>query len=765
MAESDPDKTQFARSAGKRARFRGLTQFIGFIILLEAIALGLKAYDDRQQARVASEAVTQGEAGIVSEFVSGKIAGIIQHLRFGTEAGWSPEHLAGSHPDIDRVELLPAVGGAGSKTRPSTRAGLAAAIAAQQERAALHSSGDLIVIDPGGQTGRFAVVKSQQLLPGPERHRHSFALQNQGHHLVDKAGQLTKCSAIFGTALESCATVQRPVFAQRDLLNLVVYLLLLVGPALGLAGLLQLATDNRHRAEMNETSVRRTGKMLTTVLRETKAGFWSIDVDQKHVWLSAEAATLMQAPGEGHYRFSALDHLVQSPDHGKLTDAITDFAKTGQLDLNLSNRDQTRWLHMHGHSDTDSHELCGVLLDVTDVEDARRRSQRAEQHLRSALEGFSGPFALWGANRRLVYWNQAFARVFNLEDTLRVGISRQTVSLAQAASTMERHSRPSGTAGDIVRVASGSWFKMIERETPSGEMITMGFDVTVDIRNEVEQAAQQKKLRQLVVELERSEMIAGELAEKLQVEKTRAEESANSKSAFLANMSHELRTPLNAINGFSEILASEMYGPLGDRKYQEYARDILASGQHLLDMINDILDMAKIEAGKMTVDLRPIDLTDPADAAVRMMRRKAEDKGVKLRLIANDHLPLVDADHRAIKQMVLNLVSNAIKFTDTGGDIRVTLDRKGTEIRVAVRDTGIGIPAEALPRLAEPFEQISDTRGRNYDGTGLGLALTRAFAEMQGGRLTIASEEHKGTQVSFFLPIRASQIRHATNAA
>lgn len=244
-----------------------------------------------------------------------------------------------------------------------------------------------------------------------------------------------------------------------------------------------------------------------------------------------------------------------------------------------------------------------------------------------------------------------------------------------------------------------------------------------------------------------------------------AEAANHAKSAFLANMSHELRTPLNAINGFSEILSEQMYGPLGDQRYVDYAKDILTSGQHLLDMINDILDMAKVEAGKMTVDLLPIDLVDPVDAAVRMIRRKAEDKGIKLSLVHEDNLPHVDADHRAIRQMILNLVSNAIKFTDEGGEIRVSIDRKDDQIRVAVRDNGVGIPAEALPRLGQPFEQVSDTRDRNYDGTGLGLALTKSFAEMHGGRLTIASQEGRGTQVSFYLPIPKNNDAEMTSAA
>jgi two-component system cell cycle sensor histidine kinase PleC len=356
-------------------------------------------------------------------------------------------------------------------------------------------------------------------------------------------------------------------------------------------------------------------------------------------------------------------------------------------------------------------------------------------------------------------------RIFGLENTARVGMGYDTVMLAQAANILERRATQTEDGAEIIRTRNGIWYKIVERATSTGGMITMGLDVSADVKYEVELQQQQSKLRKFVVELERSEGHAAELARKLNEEKLRAERSANSKSAFLANMSHELRTPLNAINGFSEILSEEMYGPLGDERYKGYAQDILASGQHLLDMINDILDMAKIEAGKMTVELQPIDLVDPVDAAVRMIRRKAEDKGIKMSLVANEGLPLVDADHRAIRQMILNLVSNAIKFTDEGGEIRVSIDQKGDQLRVAVKDNGIGIPEEALPRLAAPFEQVTETRDRNYEGTGLGLALTKSFAEMHGGKLVIASQEGKGTQVSFFLPISKTNRSQATAAA
>ncbi|OYW86637.1 MAG: histidine kinase, partial [Hyphomonas sp. 32-62-5] len=244
-----------------------------------------------------------------------------------------------------------------------------------------------------------------------------------------------------------------------------------------------------------------------------------------------------------------------------------------------------------------------------------------------------------------------------------------------------------------------------------------------------------------------------ELSRKYSEEKEKAERAALAKSAFLANMSHELRTPLNAVIGFSEIMTNELAGPLGDPSYKEYAKDILMSGQHLLDMINDILDMAKIEAGKMTISPQPIDPVDPVDAAMRMIRRKAEEKAIDLVLEAEDNLPDIDADHRAIRQMMLNLLSNAIKFTDPAGRITVRVEQRGTDIYFGVTDTGIGIPPEDLPRLAQPFEQVAESKDRNHQGTGLGLALTKSFAEMHGGRMLLSSIYGEGTTVAFVLPI------------
>jgi two-component system cell cycle sensor histidine kinase PleC len=215
-------------------------------------------------------------------------------------------------------------------------------------------------------------------------------------------------------------------------------------------------------------------------------------------------------------------------------------------------------------------------------------------------------------------------------------------------------------------------------------------------------------------------------------------------------MSHELRTPLNAVIGFSEIMSKELFGPLANPQYKQYSTDIYDSGNHLLDLINDILDMAKIEAGKLTLSPRPLDPSVAIEQAVRLTKRKAEEKGLSI-VVDAENLGEIEADHRAVKQILLNLLSNAVKFTDQGA-IMVHARGSASNMTLRVVDTGCGIPPEHLPRLARPFEQVEQELTRTNAGTGLGLALTKSLAEMHGGKLSIQSEVGRGTIVTVTLP-------------
>jgi signal transduction histidine kinase len=234
--------------------------------------------------------------------------------------------------------------------------------------------------------------------------------------------------------------------------------------------------------------------------------------------------------------------------------------------------------------------------------------------------------------------------------------------------------------------------------------------------------------------------------------KDAAEVASRAKSAFLANMSHELRTPLNAIIGFSEMLELETFGALGHPRYRGYARDIGDSGRHLLSVINDVLDISRVEFGALGLAEESVDLAALIAASLRLVEPKARDVGLRLELDLPRGLPMITADARRLRQVLLNILSNAIKFTPAGGHVLVSARVTGNGITVAVEDSGIGIAPEDIAKVLRPFGQIDSRLARRYEGTGLGLPLAKAMTESHGGTLEIESTSGHGTTVLIALP-------------
>ena len=253
------------------------------------------------------------------------------------------------------------------------------------------------------------------------------------------------------------------------------------------------------------------------------------------------------------------------------------------------------------------------------------------------------------------------------------------------------------------------------------------------------------------LELEVAERKAAE--RQAQAARDQAELANRSKSEFLAMVSHELRTPLNAVIGFSELMASETYGPLGHRKYQEYAADIGHSGTHLLSLINDILDLSKVEANEMTLSPEAVSLRETIDCLLRIMREKVKSAGLDIIVELAADLPRLYVDARALKQVLLNLISNAVKFTGPGGSVVITAAiPPGGGMVITVADTGIGIAESDLALVLRPFSQADSSLSRKYEGTGLGLPLSKRLVELHGGALTLRSRLRQGTAVSITLP-------------
>jgi len=354
---------------------------------------------------------------------------------------------------------------------------------------------------------------------------------------------------------------------------------------------------------------------------------------------------------------------------------------------------------------------------------------------------------------RLLVWNNRFESFFGLaQGSLHVGMDHASVDyLANPAIEEKFYYETSKEKWVEYRLRNGRWVRYIETSTAEGGHVSVGTDITELRLREVDLKENEHTLNNTVDVLRKSQDSIVELAERYESEKIRAEEASQSKSNFLASMSHELRTPLNAINGFSDIMKKEMFGPLGDPRYKEYVNDILFSGQHLLSLINDILDMSKIEAGKMTLNPEVMFLHEMVAQVVRMIRGRADDAGLTLNVDV-DEVREIEADPRSVKQVLLNLLTNAVKFTPEGGKVGVELIQKASGIIIKVTDSGIGITEENIEKLAKPFEQVDDKANTQSEGTGLGLALSKSLVELHGGKFKIESIIGRGTTVIFSLP-------------
>jgi PAS domain S-box-containing protein len=389
----------------------------------------------------------------------------------------------------------------------------------------------------------------------------------------------------------------------------------------------------------------------------------------------------------------------------------------------------------------------GTARDVTDEAEARERVAQSQAQLSTAIETISDGFALFDPNDRLVLCNQRYRAMWP-GVPIELGMSFEEIIRATHVAgalpwpesereqrVAERMQRRVGAPYEL-KLADGRWFKVSDWRTPDGSIVGIRTDITE------------------LKEREQALMLAKEAAE-----------IANrSKSEFLANISHELRTPLNAIIGFSEIMRDEIFGPIGSPQYREYLTDVLDSAHHLLGLINDILDLAKAEAGKLELAEEVVDLPSVARAAIRLVRERADRSGLEIVSTLTDDLPFAYADERKLKQILLNLLSNAVKFTPEGGTVEVSaaIEPAG-DLVLAVRDTGIGIAPEDIAVALAPFGQVEGSLNRKHEGTGLGLPLCRAMTELHGGQLAIESTVGAGTTVRVRLP--AVRLVRRPNAA
>ncbi|HEY5072499.1 MAG TPA: ATP-binding protein [Caulobacteraceae bacterium] len=509
-----------------------------------------------------------------------------------------------------------------------------------------------------------------------------------------------------------------------------------------------------------------------------RCGVWEWALDTDEVYLSEVMGAMLGWGGAGVAPGEAVLERIAAEHRERVRVALSSASQRGGFDVSFRVPSRSggppTWVDARGQAvdggpGVEATRIIGVGLDVTEERLAQIRAQAAETRLRDAIESVSEAFVLWDRFGRLVQCNRNFRDFFAIE----ARVVKPGAPYEQVAEFMRRAIRREIAAVDgeagirEAELTDGRWLQISERRTADGGRVVTAADITAIKAQEESRRLNEEQLGRAVTSLKRSQRESAELAQKYVAEKLRAESANQAKSDFLANMSHELRTPLNAINGFSEIMLTEMYGSLGDDRYKQYVRDILASGEHLLALIGDILDMSKIEAGKMNLRFEPVAMEEVVDDAVRILADRAHASGLTL-LVRLSPLPEIEADYRALKQVLLNLLSNAIKFTPSGGQVAIRAEafdaEGGAKVRISVEDTGIGIAAEDLARLAKPFEQVESQYAKTRQGTGLGLALSKSLVEMHGGELSLESTPGEGVTARFILPVTHTSAQSGPGA-
>jgi PAS domain S-box-containing protein len=379
----------------------------------------------------------------------------------------------------------------------------------------------------------------------------------------------------------------------------------------------------------------------------------------------------------------------------------------------------------------------GTAKDVTDLRVAQENLSLRSIEFHTVFEQAPHPIGIGGTDGRIFRTNPAFSKL--------LGYSREELKALKSEDITHPDDREI-TKQAYRKILKSDCVETIEKRYVAKDGHSIHALLTMSaIRDS------QGRVRGLiaqVVDISDSKRAEAELRNAIAAAQTHN----RAKSQFLANMSHELRTPLNAIIGFSEILENEMFGPIGSSRYRDYARDIRLSGMHLLDLINDILDVSRVEAGKTDLNKEAFNPVEAIDECLKMVQPSATSGGLTILRDFTAAPSSIVVDRRAFKQILLNLLSNAIKYTMPGGQVTVGARRRGSLFELWLEDTGIGIEEKDLARLGRPFEQIENVFNRKHQGTGLGLSLCRSLAELHGGRLRIASALGSGTTVTVELP-------------
>ncbi|WP_414471673.1 PAS domain-containing sensor histidine kinase [Microvirga sp. M2] len=514
---------------------------------------------------------------------------------------------------------------------------------------------------------------------------------------------------------------------------------------------------------------------IDSALNRGRCGLWDWDIGRGRIYWSDSMYELLGYERQDEFlSFGEVNAMIHPDDQDLYTLAEQlASATTSLVDYEFRIRSLTGdwvWLRaraelMNDPDDAASH-LVGIAVDVTEQRGLEEKTARADARLHDAIEAISEAFVLWDANNHLVLCNSKFQKLHELpaDANLQGKSYAEVMALGRPPEVqhqfLRREQQDVGARTFEARLQDGRWLQINERRTKDGGYVSVGTDITALKRHEHRLVESEKELIATVLDLKQSRQKLeaqtqqlADLAERYLDQKAQAESANRAKSEFLANMSHELRTPLNAIIGFAEVMQSGIFGSLGSEKYEEYCSDIRSSGEYLLSVINDILDMSRIEAGRTTLKKQPLEIHASIQRALKLVSEQTKAKNLVVTVDVTPEDIVAPADERALHQILVNLLQNATKFTSEGGCITVRTRLAGGAVNIYVEDNGIGIPDHALHKLGQPFEQVETEFSKSYKGSGLGLAIARSLAELHGGSLRIKSQEGTGTIVLVHLPM------------
>ncbi|HUZ91503.1 MAG TPA: ATP-binding protein [Methylocella sp.] len=512
---------------------------------------------------------------------------------------------------------------------------------------------------------------------------------------------------------------------------------------------------------------------VDTALGRGRCGLWDWDLARGRIyWSDSMYEILGMAPAGRFLSFGDINALVH-PQDGDLAMMAEMLASSQADSIDHVFRMQNvkgEWIWLRARAELVQEmagvppHLIGIAVDITEQKALAERTATADLRLRDAIETVSEAFVLWDADNRLVMCNSKFQKFHHLSgEAVAAGtpyaqvMARGTPPVIQTQIALGE--RPlAGARTYEARLGDGRWLQINERRTKDGGYVSVGTDITALKRHEEQLMDSERRLMATVADLRKSRQTLesqaqqlADLAEKYLEQKAEAETANRAKSEFLANMSHELRTPLNHIIGFADMMQQETLGPLGSPKYADYCRDIMQSGERLRDVISDVLDMSRLEAGRFQIKKTDFEIDDAVSAAVAEIAPIATDKEIS---VVAETLPgkHIHADRKAIEKILTVILRNAVKYTPNHGHVSVRARMVQGALNIYVEDTGIGIPPAPLARLGRPFEQLDRTLDDGMKGSGLGLAIARSLVDLHGGSIRIRSSVGNGTIVLVHLP-------------